>query len=132
MRPSLWAWITISICSIISLRKSSKALKSLILRGRIIDAIENSPLTANQFEKWFFDAWNFRVFSGILFSESLSDLRLLARNISLPRRSLKIKSPKPKLFTMKSSKSCRSVPDSLWIKDALTSLASFSWLGLVD
>ena len=42
--------------SSITLRKSSILLKSLILIGLRFEAILNSPLTASQLEKWFFDA----------------------------------------------------------------------------
>ena len=51
IRPSRWAWILTSIRSIIYVRSSSNVSKSLIFTGRISEARENSPRTANQLEK---------------------------------------------------------------------------------
>ena len=102
-----------STCSIINLRKTSKSLKSCTLSGLKFEAIENSPLTANQFEKWFLEAW----YSKDLMEIFLSDLRKpdksVAREISFPRRLRNIKSPKPKLLTIKSSRSWSNVGDFL-------------------
>ena len=88
-------------------------MKSCTLIGLKFEDIENSHLTASQFEKWFLEAWYFKDLTEI-FSNDLRKLdKSVAREISFPLGLRNIKSPKPKLLTIKSSRSWRSVGDFL-------------------